>query len=70
MWPSSPSVKLPFRPAKAHSSERSAPCTVALKTLHLNLNFTFAFQNCPITRHAFQAALILISLCGESRVPR
>ena len=60
MWLSSPSVKLPFRPAKAHCSERTAPCTVVLKTLHLNLNFTFAFQNCPITCHAFQAALILI----------
>ena len=53
MWLSSPSVQLAFRTAKAHSFERTAPCTVVLKTLHLNLNFTFAFQNCPTTRHAF-----------------
>ena len=44
---SSFSVKLPFCPTKAHETVSSAPCTVALKTLHLNLKSTFAFQKCP-----------------------
>ena len=65
-----PSVKLPLCPSKAHNPKRSAPKTAALKTLHLHLKFTFAFQNCPMKCQAFQAALILISPSGgEGRVP-
>ena len=41
---SSFSVKLPFCPANAHEPGRSAPCTFALNTLHLNLKSTCAFS--------------------------
>ena len=55
-------VRLPFCPRKAPKPESSAPWMVALKTLHMNLKSTCAFQNWPIMCHASQAEAILVSL--------
>ena len=50
------SVKLTILACKkAHKPERSAPCTVALNTLHFKLALTGAFQIWPNIRNAFRS---------------